>query len=389
MNKRLKPQKIQRQNPFPYIPRLLLYIMSLLVLPLGAEAGLTTESSGVDALMGRQGLASHQQRIEKLIFEKGQTYTWEEFSSWGREIFINGFVKKPPIGTGPSERVSQYFQCVTCHNFKREDPKLTVQDPEARFRWIEQTGEEIYLIQGATMWGVVNRETFYSDYYEIYHNLCVPKENVDRSSSCGPFLNICAPGCRTMDPSSLEDAIQVCSKYCSVGRYMADWELTALLAFFWDQEVRLMDLDLPPDQAARVKNVLNCTSTEPQEKEKLRRLISSRYARKANNTFRGIPTVEKDASQGDLVAQYPDGSRFGGDPARGERLYGLSCARCHGLYNMPQTASYLGGNLEEFYKMLAKGSRHSDRPYMPNFTLERLSRQQAADILMYLQQIMK
>ena len=36
--------------------------------------------------------------------------------------------------------------------------------------------------------------------------------------------------------------------------------------------------------------------------------------------------------------------------------------------------------------MIAKGTRHSFWRYMPNFTLERLSRSQSADILAFLQQ---
>ncbi|UCG93543.1 MAG: cytochrome c, partial [Candidatus Aerophobus sp.] len=146
------------------------------------------------------------------------------------------------------------------------------------------------------------------------------------------------------------------------------------------------DLELSPEQAAGVKAVLTSPSPDPQEAEEMRRLLAGKYAKKAANTYRGKPKITKDVSRAIIVAEYPDGTRFVGDPARGERLYQLSCARCHGTENMPLKAKHLGGNSKTYYKMLGKGTRHRDRPYMPNYTLERLSRQQAADILMYLKQ---
>ncbi|NIR13989.1 MAG: hypothetical protein GWN86_08560, partial [Desulfobacterales bacterium] len=76
-----------------------------------------------------------------------------------------------------------------------------------------------------------------------------------------------------MDPDSLEDAIQVCSAYCSAGRYLDEWELDALLAFFWDQEIRLKDLDLPPEQAAHVETILTSPSPDPQYAKGLRHLL--------------------------------------------------------------------------------------------------------------------
>jgi mono/diheme cytochrome c family protein len=348
---------------------------------------LAAEALGLDTLVGGQGRAKHLKRIGKLVFENGKTYTWEDFSNWGRELFNNSFVQNPPMGAGPSERISQYFKCSACHNDQREDPDITVQDPEARFRWIEETGKEIYLLQGATMWGLVNRVAFYNGYFETYHDLCVPKGKGRGSWPCGPVLGICAPGCRSMNPTSVEDAVQVCAKYCGVGRYLDEWELCALLAFFWDQEVQLNDLDISVDEAEKVKTVLAAPSQDPQEVGKLRGLWEGKYAKEAGNTFRVIPEVATDADRGSLVAAYRNGSRFVGESARGERLYPVSCGRCHGTQGMPFIAEFLGGNPDKFYKTLANGTAHRGKPYMPNFTLERLSRQQAADILQYLQHI--
>jgi mono/diheme cytochrome c family protein len=331
--------------------------------------------------MGRE---NHEKRIAELVFADGKKYTWEDFSRWGEEIFRNGFVKDPPAGPSPSKPVSKYFKCATCHNDRREDPDLRFQDPEARFQWIEKTGSEIYLVQGTSMWGAVNRETYYSDYYEIYHHLCVPKSKDDTSVNCGPVLKICAPGCRTMKPDDLEDAIQVCSAYCSVGRYLAEWEMAAVLAFLWDREIRLEDLDLSGEETSAAAELARMSSRTSQNSNKLQQLLADKYAKKASNTYRGIPKVTQDKSQTELIATYPDKARFIGNQAMGERLYPLSCGRCHGTDNMAAKGRYLGGNVDTYYKMLAKGTRNRNRPYMPGFTLERLSRQQAADILEYL-----
>jgi mono/diheme cytochrome c family protein len=356
-----------------------------------ANAGpaLADDSPGLDRLLGRQGRLDHQKRIESLVFKNGKTFGWEDFSAWGKEIFLNGSVENPPTGPSPSKPVSEFFTCMTCHNYEREDPDLTVQDPDARFEWVEKTGKEIFFLQGATMAGAVNRDTFYADYYAIYHHLCVPKGNELPSSPCGPFFKICGPDCRTMDPDSLDDAIQVCSAYCSAGRYLEAWELYALLTFFWDQEIALDDIDLSIEQAARIKAVLTSPSPDTQEAKTLRALLAGKYAKKAGNTFRGIPKASKDASGGALVVEYADGRTFVGDSDRGERLWQLSCGRCHGMENTPQKAKYFTEDLDKFHKMIARGTRRRNKPYMPNFTLERLSRQQSADILVYLKSLNK
>ena len=164
--------KFLGQIPLHRIMRSLAAVIVMLVL---ATPTLAADSPGLDRLMGGKGRATHEKKIKNLVFKGGKRYTWKDFSKWGKQLFINGQVKKPPTGRRPSKPISKFFKCISCHNYEREDPDLTSQDPEARFEWIEKTGREIYLLQGATMWGVVNRETFYPDYYAIYHHLCVPK----------------------------------------------------------------------------------------------------------------------------------------------------------------------------------------------------------------------
>ena len=384
MAKQPRYRRIRKQISFHHHLRALILGLAMMVI---ATPTLAADSPGLDRLMGGEGRLNHEKKIKKLVFKGGKSYSWKDFSDWGKELFTNGQVNKPPTGPRPSKPISKFFKCTNCHNYEREDPVLTNQDPEARFEWIEKTGREIYLLQGATMWGIVNRETFYPDYYAIYHHLCVPKGKEPPSTPCGPLLKVCGPGCRTMDPDSLEDAIQVCSAYCSAGRYLEEWELYALLAFFWDQEIRLKDLDLPLEEAAHVEAILTSPSPDSPYAKGLRHLLAAKYAKKAHNTFRGDFKSSGYTPQGSIVVEYEDGAKYTGESGKGERLWNLSCARCHGTRNLPQKATHFTRDLGKFHKMLAKGTRHRDERYMPNFTLERLSRQQAADILLYLRQI--
>lgn len=389
-NSLISNKKIIAEKTYSSISAIMLCSLFLLLFLSFIKSVFAEEPSlSVDVFMGGTGRSDLQQRISNMVFEDGRSYGWEDFSAWGEEIFFESSVQNPPTGSRPSEPVSTLFKCARCHNHEREDPVLTVLDPEARFRWIEKTGKELFLIQGTTMWGVVNRETYYPDYFSVYHDLCVPKGKEVPWLPCGPLLGICRPGCRTMNPDSLEDAIQVCSNYCSVGRYLEQWELYSLMAFFWDKEITIEDLNLLPEEAFRVKAVLASPSPDPLEIAKLQRLLAGKYSKKADNTYRGIPVSVIEDSHGNLVVDYEDGSKFIGDSARGERLWKLSCARCHAVKGpiTAEKAKHLTEDLDELHEMLAKGTRHSFSRYMPNFTLQRLSRQQSADILKYLKHV--
>lgn len=355
-----------------------------------ASPALAADAPGLDVLMGGSGRAGVQAELSKLVFDNGKTYSWQEYAQWGKEIFLDGRAAAPPTGPGPSPAVSRHFTCAQCHNHEREDPDLPVQDPEARFAWIERTGSNVRMLQGATLWGAVNRTTFYGGDYAKYNDLCVVNgEELLSWLPCGPVFGWCLPGCRTMDPESLVDATQVCSRYCSVGRYLKAWELYALLAFFWDREIKLDDLDLAPRTRAEALAVLTAPAPDPREAKRLRAALAGAFSPEAGNTFRGVPRLAGDGAPGKPVVEYPDGSRFAGDASRGAALWKLSCGQCHESGERPLTrgkAREFSGDAGDFHTMIAKGTRHSFRRYMPSFTLERLSRGQSADILAFLQQ---
>jgi mono/diheme cytochrome c family protein len=348
------------------------------------------ESPGLDVLMGGSGRSKLQAELAALVFDRGKTHSWQEYSNWGKEIFLAGRVRTPPAGSSPSTPVSKYFTCASCHNHEREDPVLPVLDAEARFDWIERTGAKIFLLQGVTMWGGVNRKTFYAGDFAKYRDLCLPQgEELLPWLPCGLGFGFCLPGCRTMDPDTLVDATQVCSHYCSVGRFLKTWELYSLLAFFWDLELTLEDLGLAPQTRAEALAVLTAPAPDPREAKRLRAVLAGAYSNRAGNTFRGLARLAGDSAPGKPVVAYPDGSRLTGDFRRGADLWRLSCAHCHEPRERPLTrekAERFSKDAEEYHAMIAEGTRHSFKRYMPNFTLERLSRRQSADILAFLQQ---
>ncbi|MDC1306347.1 hypothetical protein N8Y88_05175, partial [Saprospiraceae bacterium] len=116
----------------------------------------------------------------------------------GRSIVENGFAPKP--GGGNTGQQSKHFVCTSCHNTQREDPDLTVSDPEARLSYVSD--RDMPFLQATTLYGAVNRDTYYNgDYYKKYGDLVDAARN------------------------DLRGAIQLCAVECAQGRSLDDWEL--------------------------------------------------------------------------------------------------------------------------------------------------------------------
>ncbi len=300
----------------------------------------------------------------------GKSYSWQQYVEWGKELYFHGSIKEPPIGAKPSKLLSEFYKCAHCHNYRREDRQLTVQNPESRLWWLEEVNKKsakdelpVWLAPGTTLWGAVNRESFYNESYELYYDLKTV-------------------GDKEMDPKKLEDAIQICCRYCSVGRFAEPWELNSLLAFLWELEVRLSDLDLPKNIAALTMETLkNPATQDPIVVRQTREFIRRQFLLKAGETTIAPPTKSEKATSG----PYPDKLVFEGDVMSGKKLYGLACANCHGK-NKPSEieGAALVRDLKRFHKVLSVGTEQDDQPYMPRFTSQRMSRQQIADIQAFL-----
>ena len=83
----------------------------------------------------------------------------------GRSIIEDGFAPKP--NGGNTGQQSKHFVCTSCHNTQREDPDLTVSDPEARLFYTSE--RDMPFLQATTLYGAVNRDTYYNGDYSKNH----------------------------------------------------------------------------------------------------------------------------------------------------------------------------------------------------------------------------
>jgi mono/diheme cytochrome c family protein len=324
-----------------------------------------TENSTVDELLGRQ----QRERFAASLQSKpiqGRSYRWQEYSAWGRELLIDGRVLRPPTSAQPSTLLSTKYTCVHCHNLAREDVALNQLDPEARAGRIrnaqpadpaKRDGTVLGLTTGTTLWGVVNREHFFNGTYEKYHHVKLPDG-------------------RRMNTESLADAIQVCGKHCSAGRFLEPWELDSVMASLWDLELRLKDVDLSPEAKGQIVAQMN--GGKPDEVRAARNRLKLSYLRAGDGTMGAVPVQ----TAGD-VDVYPNNQRVTGDAQRGKWLYQSACACCHGTsVNAVKDAALVPSDAH-FHKLVWQGAESADH-YMPFFPLERLSRQQVTDVRVYL-----
>ncbi len=325
--------------------------------------------SSLDSLLGYR----EREKLATALASKaygGKKRAWQQFAAWGRELLIKGQVQDPPLGPGPSSLLAKEYRCVHCHNLAREDPRLGEQNPETREQMLRQAvaaqakilskqGDDppLFLATGTTLWGVVNREQFYNGHYAKYHPLKLASGAV-------------------MNPQSLSDAVQICCKYCSGGRYPEEWELDSILAFLWELQIRLKDIGLPEKTEADILRGLKSDSAH--ERAAARAQVRRAYLRVASADVLEIPLATK--GKNDV---YAGGVVVEGSSQAGKFLYESACANCHGGGIHHKQGVDLVGSSRDFHRLVARGTER-DGLYMPLFTKQRLSPRQLADIRAYL-----
>jgi len=327
-----------------------------------------THDSPLDVLLGHHRREAFARSLASKRID-GKSFAWRHYADWGKQLVTTGRVSNPPTGAAPSAPIASCYRCIDCHNLVREDLRLREQDPEAREKMIrdrapadpaQRDAASLAMLPGTTLWGAVNRERFYNGYYERYHRLKVS-------------------GGRAMDPLSLADAVEVCASYCSGGRFPQSWELDAILAFLWDSELKLKDLDLSSDQQNALLEMLKSKQSDAvrEARERLKAAFLS-----AAGASRVRPPI---ASRGD--SDFYDGAKtFRGDATRGKLLYQSACLGCHNGHANEVDGRRLARDDVQFHKYIWDGTQRSG-VYMPLFTEERLSRRQAADIRAYLKSL--
>ncbi|TNE55601.1 MAG: cytochrome c [Bacteroidetes bacterium] len=280
---------------------------------------------------------------------------------WGKELIFEGRAKR---NGKRGKLVSIHFVCTDCHNLVKETEHPADKDPAHRLKYA--VSKQIQFLPGSTLWGIYDRNHWYNDdYVKKYGDLI------------------------TNARDSLANAVQVCSKYCSSGRFLEDWELDAIMHYFKDQQLHLSDLPLSKDQLMALAKSDQLGKTE---KTALRKSIESSFERAFPATF--LETMPRDQRK------YGEG----GDAQKGEQLYELSCLYCHengrvtylNLSKDQLSARMFWKNITTYndlslYQIIRHGTyaKTGRKQYMPHFTKEKMSDQQIEDLVAYIKKLAK
>ena len=266
------------------------------------------------------------------------------------------------------ERQSKHFVCVDCHNDRREDPDLLQSDPNARLNYAIQNN--IPFLQGTTFHGIVNRRHFYNgDYAKKYGSLIHNAKD------------------------TLRNAIQVCATQCSQGRALNAYEMEAVLHYFNSLELKLSDLNFKAHELDTLNFFYNFQLAYDKSitvaDENAIEMLQSKYNDASAATFLSTPDMRF------------RGNGATGNPETGKAIYRLSCMHCHAKGRVSQfelndekiTFRFLKRHLNRpkffnIYFHVREGTyaKPGHRPYMPNFTKERMSEQQLEDLIAYINQ---
>ncbi|MFK7807609.1 MAG: cytochrome c [Saprospiraceae bacterium] len=274
----------------------------------------------------------------------------------GRTIIFDG-VGQDAKGD-KSKLQSKHFVCTSCHNMEKEDPDLAKHDPEARLNYVAEKG--LPFLQGTTLYGAVNRSSFYNDDYEKkYGDLVKPARN------------------------NLREAIQLCAVECSQGRRLKTVELESVLGFLWTLELKMEDLNLAESDYAQIEKAANGNGDKMATATK----VKEQYSKGSPAHFINPPSDRKRSTN------------LTGNPENGKKIYELGCLHCHGherysffdLDDSKPSFGYLERHMGKYdersvYQVVRYGAppHPGKRAYMPQYPVERMSRQQMEDLRAYI-----
>ncbi len=278
----------------------------------------------------------------------------------GRDLVLKGITTKP--GGGKINKQSKHFVCTSCHNVVQEDPDLSNPNPEDRLAFAQKN--KLPFLQGTTLYGAVNRSSFYNgDYEKKYGKLVEPARN------------------------NLREAIQLCAVECSQGRKLNHWELESVLAYLWTLGLKLEDLNLSNAQLDEINDLAN-DGGDGKSQQRMRDLLKSRYVSGSPAHFVAPPSDRK------------KGNGLKGNPDNGALIYELSCQHCHkdkrysyfNLDDSDYSFKHLNKHFPKYtrysaYQVTRYGTppMNGKKAYMPQYTVEKLSEQQLADLRAYVE----
>jgi mono/diheme cytochrome c family protein len=278
----------------------------------------------------------------------------------GRELVLSGRTVGPD--GNKTKFQSNYFVCTDCHNVVQEDPNLKKPNPDDRLAYA--IANKIPFLQGTTLHGVVNRQHWYNDdYAKKYGALVAPTRD------------------------TLVNAVQLCATTCSQGREFTDWELEAVMHYLTDIGYKMSDLDISDQELKATGEVVGRDDASDGID-----MLKTKYAAISHATFLDPMSTEvrKLGSEGKVE--------------NGKLIYDNSCLHCHmdgGVTNFilaDEKPDYqylknsMAGNTHgSIYYIARKGTYalNGYHPYMPNYTLERMSHQQLEDLAAFINQMAK
>lgn len=281
----------------------------------------------------------------------------DELVERGRQLLFEGRSSDPEGRKG--KVLSGAFVCTDCHNMVREDPDLRVSDPVARLDYAVE--HDLPFLPGTTLWGAVNRSQWFNDDYDKKYG-----DLVDTARG------------------AYREATILCTSECSQGRIPEDWELEAMLAWQWTQQIDASDLDLSDED----RHTIGLALAGHGDAEAAAQLLES-YWLAGSPAHAGAPPADTSKGYG-----------AGGDADSGGQIYRRSCLHCHdkggpGTYRFfddKASASKLLRNLNKqnnlsMYRPIRYGTRPFGVPlaYMPFYTHERLSDAQVDDLRAFLE----
>jgi len=277
----------------------------------------------------------------------------------GEDLVFNG---RTMYNGKKSRKISNHFVCTDCHNTTSEFKDISSQNSAERLKFAEDNG--IPFLPGSTLWGIYDRTTFYNDdYVKKYGDL------VDNARD------------------TLSNAVQLCAKYCSSGRYLDEWEVEAIMHYFKSNQLHLSDLNLSKSEK---KNLSKYQKLDDQEKKDMIAMLKSKYRQSYSATFmETMPTDQRKYGEG-------------GNAENGKKIYEKSCMFCHEdkrvtylhIDNGKLSGRFFWSNIKNYkdqnvYQIVRHGtySKAGRKQYMPHFTKEKMSDDQLNDLVAYIKQI--
>jgi mono/diheme cytochrome c family protein len=260
-------------------------------------------------------------------------------------------------------KLSEHFVCTDCHNIQPESK--FADDNDANNRLAHSMEVNLPYLPGSTLYGITNRTSWF---------------NGDHEKKYGKEL---------IDPArhNLKNAIQLCSKECSIGRELTEEEMEGILHYLASIELKMKDLNLSEEELASISA---SGQTDEQQAQNIS-LIRSKFLQGYPATFVDV-LPNKERKMG-----------MGGNLENGKWIYEKSCLHCHSPKKTVTDRTLFGsGENQKDFKWLAKyfkksnggsvywitrhGTASKDHipQYMPIYSKEKLSNTQIEDLATYI-----